>query len=427
MLIQSVKPSFLASFLYLSMLNIAQSEASNNNITSELTMTITAEEVKSGTTSNDKVLNLTFVSSAPTKDFTPSDVKVTNGKIGGAKRVNSTTYTAKFKALEEGLTKISIPAGKFSNAKGNKNSASSEFTWTYDATPPKMTIEVIKINQVVKSIKILLKKEKKIASQTLPSDDEVLRFQFTSSEIITGFEASDIVVNGGVLSEFEGSEMSYSAIFKPSEPGLKDFELAAGSFVDVAGNTNDLISFSSNYVPPIGSDYGGGVIAYLFTPHDSGYVKGEVHGLIAAKNDQTTLSGAPWHNGSFIKTGATGVEIGKGRRNTELIVLKQGNTVNEESFAANLCLDYRVIEDNVLYDDWFLPSKDELNKLFLNKELIGNFEVDGYWSSTEEDQKGAWRQSFYNGYQNYGNKRSEGIEGSASGYYGRHVRAIRTF
>ena len=34
--------------------------------------------------------------------------------------------------------------------------------------------------------------------------------------------------------------MNYSAIFIPSEPGKKDFELAAGSFADVAGNTNDL-------------------------------------------------------------------------------------------------------------------------------------------------------------------------------------------
>ena len=36
--------------------------------------------------------------------------------------------------------------------------------------------------------------------------------------------------------------------------------------------------------------------------------------------------------------------------------------------------------------------------------MIGDFEGDGYWSSIKEDQQGAWKQSFYNGYQNYGNK-----------------------
>ena len=92
---------------------------------SELTMTITAKVI-SGATSNDKILNLTFISSAPTKDFTPSDGR----KIGGAKRVNNTTYTAVFKAVKEGLTKISIPVLVLEV----KNIASSEFTLTYDAT-----------------------------------------------------------------------------------------------------------------------------------------------------------------------------------------------------------------------------------------------------------------------------------------------------
>ena len=423
----SFKPYFLTISFYFTLLNLAWSEMPNSIIEATLTMKITAEEVTSGATSNDKVLNLTFISSAPTKDFAPSDVKVSNGKIGGAKRVNSTTYTAKFKAIEEGLTKISIPAGKFSDAQGGKNIASSEFIWTYDATPPQMAIEVTQINQLVKSMKILINKEEKAASEVQPSDDEILRLQFTSSEIITGFVESDVVVNGGLLSEFKGSEMSYSAIFTPSEPGPKNFELAVGSFVDAAGNANEAISFSSTYIPPIGSEYGGGVIAYVFTPHDSGYVAGEVHGLIAAKSDQSLPSGAPWYNGVFNNTAATGAAVGKGRENTELIVLKQGKGTNEFLSAARLCADYTVTEEGEPFDDWFLPSKGELNKLYLNKEMIGGFEDDGYWSSTEEDQQGAWRQSFYNGYQNYGNKRSEGSEGSASGYYGRHVRAIRTF
>jgi len=423
----SIKPYFLTLSFYLILFNLAWSETSNIDIEVLFTMQITAKEVTSGATSNDKILNLTFTSSAPTKDFVPSDVKVSNGKIGGAKRVNSTTYTAKFKAIDEGLTKISVPAGKFTNAQGDKNSASSEFIWTYDATPPQMSIEIKQINQLVKNMKILINKEGKGVSEALPSDDEILRLQFTSSEIITGFVASDVVVNGGLLSEFKGSEMGYSAIFTPSEPGPKNFELAAGSFADAAGNGNEVISFSSTYIPPIGSDYGGGVIAYVFTPHDSGYVAGEVHGLIAAKSDQSTLSGAPWYNGVFNNTGATGAAVGKGLENTELIVLKQGKVTNVILSAARLCADYVVTEDAEIFDDWFLPSKDELNKLYLNKEMIGGFEGDGYWSSTEEDQQGAWRQSFYNGYQNYGNKSSEGSEGAASGYYGRHVRAIRTF
>jgi hypothetical protein len=69
------------------------------------------------------------------------------------------------------------------------------------------------------------------------------------------------------------------------------------------------------------------------------------------------------------------------------------------------------------YSDWYLPSKDELNQLYINKVAIGGFADGYYWSSTELNNYGAWRQLFYNGYQsNYFNK-------DASSY----VRAVRAF
>lgn len=46
--------------------------------------------------------------------------------------------------------------------------------------------------------------------------------------------------------------------------------------------------------------------------------------------------------------------------------------------------------------DWYLPNKEELNEMFLNKPNIGVFENDFYWSSTEVGNS-AWDQSFSNG------------------------------
>lgn len=48
---------------------------------------------------------------------------------------------------------------------------------------------------------------------------------------------------------------------------------------------------------------------------------------------------------------------------------------------------------------WRLPTKDELNFLYENKEEIGGFAVNYYWSSTEDDVNGAWLQNFYSGSQ----------------------------
>jgi hypothetical protein len=43
---------------------------------------------------------------------------------------------------------------------------------------------------------------------------------------------------------------------------------------------------------------------------------------------------------------------------------------------------------------WRLPTKDELNKMYDNKDLIGNFVNTNYWSSTEYNSNYAWMQVF---------------------------------
>jgi len=68
------------------------------------------------------------------------------------------------------------------------------------------------------------------------------------------------------------------------------------------------------------------------------------------------------------------------------------------------------------FTDWYLPSKDELNKLYLQRKIVGGFTGPNYWSSTESDGGNAWGQSFRNGKQNHGNKSSTYL-----------VRAVRAF
>jgi clan AA aspartic protease (TIGR02281 family) len=78
-----------------------------------------------------------------------------------------------------------------------------------------------------------------------------------------------------------------------------------------------------------------------------------------------------------------------------------------------------------LGDGWRLPTKEELNILFENKEKIGGFVHDLYWSSTKDlsvkEYTAVWMQYFRDG-------PNSGVQLRWSGDYGtNHVRAVRSF
>jgi hypothetical protein len=133
----------------------------------------------------------------------------------------------------------------------------------------------------------------------------------------------------------------------------------------------------------VGDTYGGGKVFYIFDTGDNGYVKGQTHGLIAATEDQTTDAGVKWFPEKYY--GATGNYIGLGLPNTLSIILSAvlTGTTNLKSFAAGLANSYR----GGGYMDWYLPSRDELNLLYQNKDAVGGFATTGYptyWSSSQK-------------------------------------------
>jgi hypothetical protein len=125
-------------------------------------------------------------------------------------------------------------------------------------------------------------------------------------------------------------------------------------------------------------------VAYIFQAGDPGYVGGQTHGLIAATADQST--GSAWSNISNKAAGGTGTALGTGDLNTKNIVNQDGCTGG----AAYLCA--HLVEGG--YSDWYLPSEDELNKLYLNRTAIGGFVGAYYWSSSEYDAERAWSMPF---------------------------------
>ena len=167
----------------------------------------------------------------------------------------------------------------------------------------------------------------------------------------------------------------------------------AGTGISVTGagtSVSPYVVSTSTCGLSIGDTTQGGIIFYL---DPSG-----CHGLVCALTDQS--SGTAWYNVSYIDTRAYGSGLFEGKYNTKMINWEQGGSTS----ASAICTAYTVGS----FNDWYLPSIEELNKMYLNIGQgnalglgnIGGFANNYYWSSTEFATNGAWRQDFSFGVQN---------------------------
>ncbi len=163
---------------------------------------------------------------------------------------------------------------------------------------------------------------------------------------------------------------------------------------------------------------GGGLVFYVseegFEVFDGKGGVQKCNYLEVTKEELACVRWSPTDSNSV--QGATG--LGYGKANTYKIVSYFSNA-NSSNCAAYVCYKYN--NANTSAGEWFLPSKDELNLMYVNlcKEDIGDFDEDSYWSSSETDFSSdyAWRQQFYGvGQQSYGTRD-----------YAHRMRPVRAF
>lgn len=109
-----------------------------------------------------------------------------------------------------------------------------------------------------------------------------------------------------------------------------------------------------------------------------------------------SYSGKTWGIRGQDDSGANATAIGTAKVNTDYLINK---------YLDNLYLWYYVSQHrNDTHKPWSVPTKDELDILYENKETIGNFSANlsefwYYWSSSENSDLSAWGERFSDGYQ----------------------------
>jgi hypothetical protein len=165
----------------------------------------------------------------------------------------------------------------------------------------------------------------------------------------------------------------------PAPPGLMIFVTANGPYGNNALYIYNGVGWSALDFDnlTIGKYTGGGVVFYI---DPSG-----LHGLISSTVDQTTYARWGCDTTTLIGPGAENTGLETGDANTTAIV----NSCSNPTLAAGIC-------DTLTrggFTDWYLPARDELDSMFVHRNIIGGFNYTSfhwYWTSTEHDAPGAW-------------------------------------
>jgi hypothetical protein len=167
---------------------------------------------------------------------------------------------------------------------------------------------------------------------------------------------------------FQVTDTSFMCFIEGLDPGTTYYVRAIGN--SGMGNVySNIVSFTTSptLLLLVGQNYAGGSVFYL---DPSGQ-----HGLTAYPD---FFDGDQWGcEGSLIGSGAQHMEVGFGQLNTEAII----NSCNDNYTAARACFQLT----SGSYDDWFLPSVEEMRLVFSNlieKNKPGFFQAD-FWASTE--------------------------------------------
>ena len=225
------------------------------------------------------------------------------------------------------------------------------------------------------------------------------KLSMPSNVVISAYAVSDPNDNSDSYCNGPDPFFQQSVEIRPLNIGLKRRQVAVA-----LGRTEAALYEVGDTGP------GGGTIFYvdMNLPPGSQYFEAACVGWQNNCDDTAPDPTAEW--GCYISpiAGADGQAIGTGEQNTADILAG----CETPGIAARLADGYT----NSGESDWFLPSQNELNQMYVEPTTFGGFSTDAYWSSYEYDGDLAWFQWF-----------DVGEQYATSKYATAYVRPVRSF
>ena len=216
----------------------------------------------------------------------------------------------------------------------------------------------------------------------------------TTNAIIT-YNGVTNSANNYVFTEIPNGTYAYTVTKTGYNP-------ASGNSTVSGANKGETTNLVAHYT--LGQSVLGGQVGYILQSGDPGYSSTVQHGLIVYT--AATVNG--YYGCSGWVSGATGTAIGTGLSNTNILAANCARS----SLGAQNCLDLV----SGAYSDWYMASKDELYKCFLNRSYFGGM-TSYYISSSEYNKDQMWQV----------NASGSGTPYSTFKYYYNHVLPISSF
>ena len=192
--------------------------------TSKPTLTITSTEV----TATNAPFTATFTFSEYVEGFEIGDITLANATASDFKNVQvlkssgasgALKYTALITPTAEGQVTIDVAANMASDQSTNSNTAATQFSITYDNTPPTVTV----------------------TGSVSTNTNSPFTATFTFSENIKNFNLNDITLVNASANVFNKiTDSKYTALITPTTDGTVTVSIAADTLQDVAGNNNSI-------------------------------------------------------------------------------------------------------------------------------------------------------------------------------------------